>query len=172
MIMDNLNVFPFYASLTTEEKEEFKSLLHPVREKKGEILHYQGDICQNTLLLTKGRVRLYTQDTYSSMELTLYTLQSGEQCLSQIISQLNDTIAIPSAVAETDIEGYFVNRKEIEHFIEKVPSYQNFIISLYAKKIIDLVLTLQSVQFKQLDVRILDFLSKEKKTQLKLHIMN
>ena len=164
--MKELEVFPFIKDFTEVEKEKFISFLRPMSAKKGTIIHYQGDVCNNSLLLLKGTVRLYSQANDLTEELTLYTLNAGEQCLSQITDGLADISSIPSAVAQTDVEGYLVNKEEMEAFISSIPAYQNYIISLYAKKVAELTTTIQHVKFKNLDERIMDFLHKNEKTTI------
>jgi len=157
--MHNLEVFPFFKGFSQEEKEEFQGLLRPMNATKGTIVHYQGEVCTNSLLLVKGKIRLYSQADDFSEEVTLYTLNEGEQCLSNIVSVLECATTIPTAVAETDIQAYTVNVGEIEKFILKTPAYQEYIVSLYAKKVVELTIALQGVKFKNLDERIMDFLN-------------
>ena len=165
--MKNLDIFPFFKMLSSDEQQEFMELLQqPYSASKGTILHYQGDTCTNTLLLVKGEVRLYSQTDSFSEELTLYTLRAGEQCLSKIMSELKDASLIPSAVAETDVEGYMVERDRIDAFIAKVPIYQDFILTLYAKKIVELTQAMQHIKFKNLDERIMDFLQLQGSSQI------
>jgi len=166
--MDNVTKLPFFSQLNEEQKEELISMLRPIKEKKGHILHYQGDTCENSLLLTKGEVRLFSQADNLVDEITLYTLKAGEQCLSQIIIELNDSSAIPSAIVESDIEGYLINRVQLEDFIAKIPAYQEYIISLYAKKVVDLTMAMQRLKFKNLDDRILDYLHRNKKKTIQI----
>ncbi len=156
--MKNLEVFPFFTGLSQEEKQEFQGLLRPMNATKGTIVHYQGEVCKSSLLLVKGKIRLYSQADDFSEEVTLYTLNEGEQCLSNIVSVLECASTIPTAVAETDIEAYSVNVDDIEKFILKTPAYQEYIVSLYAKKVVELTMALQGIKFKNLDERIMDFL--------------
>ncbi len=163
--MEQLEIFPFFKHLKPHEKEELIALLRPLHAKKGEIIHYQGDPCDNSLLLCKGSIRLYSQANNFSEEVTLYTLNAGEQCLSQVMSELDNTAVIPSAVAQTDIEAYLVNKEAIEAFISRIPEYQEFVVSIYAKKIAELTTALQNIKFKNLDDRIMDYLHQnERKT--------
>lgn len=166
--MKNLEVFPFYTGLSQQEKEEFHTLLSPMNALKGTIVHYQGEICTNSLLLVKGKIRLYSQGDDFSEEVTLYTLNEGEQCLSNIVSVLECASTIPTAVAETDIEAYSVNVHEIEKFILKTPTYQEYIVSLYAKKVVELTMALQGIKFKNLDERIMDYLNNFGKTTISI----
>ena len=163
--MEQLEIFPFFKHLKPHKKEELIALLRPLHAKKGEIIHYQGDPCDNSLLLCKGSIRLYSQANDFSEEVTLYTLNAGEQCLSQVMSELDNTTVIPSAVAQTDIEAYLVNKEAIEAFISRIPAYQEFVVSVYANKIAELTTALQNIKFKNLDDRIMDYLHQnEKKT--------
>ena len=163
--MEQLEIFPFFKHLTAEEKQELISMLKPLHAKKGEIIHYQGDPCDNSLLLCKGSIRLYSQANDFSEEVTLYTLNAGEQCLSQVMSELDNNSVIPSAVAQTDIEGYLVKKQAIEAFIARIPAYQEFVVSVYANKIAELTMALQNIKFKNLDDRIMDYLHQnERKT--------
>ncbi len=163
--MEQLEIFPFFKHLKPHKKEELIALLRPLHAKKGEIIHYQGDPCDNSLLLCKGSIRLYSQANDFSEEVTLYTLNAGEQCLSQVMSELDNTTVIPSAVAQTDIEAYLVNKEAIEAFISRIPEYQEFVVSIYAKKIAELTTALQNIKFKNLDDRIMDYLHQnERKT--------
>ena len=164
--MKNLEIFPFYHTLSPEDKEELKNLLQPYNHPKGTILHYQGSPCSDSLLLVKGEIRFYTQEEDSSDELTLYTLRAGEQCLSQLMSNVCHSDVIPSVVTQTDIEAYIVPKESIEAFIKKVPSYQEYMVSLYANKIAEITNAIQTVKFKNLDERIMEYLKAQKKTRI------
>jgi len=166
--MQDLEIFPFYKNLTKDEKRDFEGLLRPMSEKKGTIIHYQGDSCKNSLLLVKGSIRLYSQADNFSNEVTLYRLKEGEQCLSNMITVVENTSAIPSAVTETDVKGYYVNRELIEEFIKKIPSYQDFMFSLYAQKVVELTTVVQTTKFKNLDDQIMDYLYCQGEKKIKI----
>ena len=164
--MKNLEIFPFYHTLNNEDKEELKKLLQPYNHPKGTILHYQGSPCSDSLLLVKGEIRFYTQEENSSDELTLYTLRAGEQCLSQLMSNVCHSDVIPSVVTQTDIEAYIVPKERIEAFIKKVPSYQEYMVSLYANKIAEITNAIQNVKFKKLDERIMEHLCAQESSKI------
>jgi len=166
--MQDLDIFPFYSQLSQDEKKEFESLLQPMSEKKGTIIHYQGDSCNNSLLLVKGSIRLYSQADNFSDEVTHYRLKAGEQCLSNMITVVENASAIPSAVTESDVKGYYANREAIEAFIKKIPSYQDFMFSLYAQKVVDLTNVLQTTKFKNLDEQIMDYLQQQGTKKIKI----
>ncbi len=164
--MKNLEIFPFYDALSDSDKEQLKKLLQLYNVSKGTIMHYQGSPCSDSLLLVKGEIRFFTQEEDSCDELTLYKLRAGEQCLSQLMSNVYNTDVIPSVVAETDIEAYIVNKESIEDFIKTVPSYQEYMVSLYASKIAEITTAIQNVKFKKLDDRIMAYLREQKSTKV------
>jgi CRP/FNR family transcriptional regulator len=163
--MQELKVYPFFLALSQEEQERFVSFLKPIRLPKETIIHYQGDVCKDVLLLVEGEVRIYTQADDFSEEVTLYSLKAGEQCLVNTASVLSHSKSIGTAVTMTDIKAYALNEKELELFMSNSPLYQQYVMSLYSKKMVELTMAIQRIKFQNLDERIMDFLfENEKKT--------
>ena len=170
--MQDLDIYPFFLALNQAEKEQFYAYLRPITLAKNTILHYQGDICKDVLLLVEGQVRLYAQADDFSEEVTLYTLGAGEQCLANTASVLGHSKTIGTAVTETEIKAYLLSEKDIESFMAQSPIYQQYIMSLYSKKMVELTMTLQRIKFKNLDERIMDFLHKNEKTTVRITHQN
>jgi CRP/FNR family transcriptional regulator len=163
--MQELKVYPFFLALSQEEQERFVSFLKPIRLPKETIIHYQGDVCKDVLLLVEGEVCIYTQADDFSEEVTLYSLKAGEQCLVNTASVLSHSKSIGTAVTMTDIKAYALNEKELELFMSNSPLYQQYVMSLYSKKMVKLTMAIQRIKFQNLDERIMDFLfENEKKT--------
>ena len=163
--MKELEVYPFFLALSQEKKEQFYAYLRPITLPKETIIHYQGDVCKDVLLLVEGEVRIYTQADNFSEEVTLYSLKAGEQCLVNTASVLSHSKSIGTAVTVTDIKAYALNEKELEIFMSDSPLYQQYIMSLYSKKMVELTMAIQRIKFQNLDERIMDFLfENEKKT--------
>ncbi len=163
--LEALKVYPFFLALSQEEQERFASFLKPITLPKETIIHYQGDVCKDVLLLVEGEVRIYTQADDFSEEVTLYSLKAGEQCLVNTASVLSHSKSIGTAIAVTDIKAYTLNEKELELFMSDSPLYQQYVMSLYSKKMVELTMAIQRIKFQNLDERIMDFLfDNEKKT--------
>ena len=163
--LEALKVYSFFLALSREEQEHFAAFLKPISLPKDTIIHYQGDVCKDVLLLVEGEIRLYAQADDFSEEVTLYTLKAGEQCLANTASVLSHSKTIGTAVTQTPIQAYLLNEKDIESFMHKSPTYQQYIMNLYSKKMVELTMIIQRIKFKNLDERIMDFLHEnEKKT--------
>ncbi len=157
----NLEVFAFIDTLETESLHYLQEHLKPIQIPQGNLLFYQGDICDNILLLTKGKVRLYMQ-AEGIEELTLYTLDPGEQCIVNTASTFSQTEAIASAETLTDIEGYLLDVESVKELAHQSDGYQSYLFSLYTIRMGSLATLINDIKFKRLDQRILDWLSTQK----------
>lgn len=157
----NLQNFKFYETLEISSMEFLKKHLRPVKVPKGNILFFQGDICDSILFLTNGVVRLYIQSDDGG-EITLYQLNAGEQCIVNTSSTLSQTEAIGSAVTITDIEGYLLNVQRVKELAHSSDIYQSYLFSIYTLKMSDLAKLINDIKFKNLDERILKWLNTQK----------
>jgi CRP/FNR family transcriptional regulator len=163
----NLKQFPFESSLEKEALAFLEENAKFISIPKNNILFYQGDICENVLLLTKGEVRLYIQDE-GVESIDLYTLKEGEQCIVNTASSISDTDAIATAESITDIEGYIIDKESIKKLSALSPVYQSYIFSLYTIRMADLAMLINDIKFKKLDVRLLEWLQKNSETNIKM----
>jgi len=156
----DLSVYPFMAEIEDEAKVFLEEHAKVLKVPKGNILFYQGDTCDNVLLLTKGEVRLFMQPD-TTEEITLYTLKPGEQCIVNTASTLSQTEAIASAETMSDIEGYLMDVNAIKKLSRISDAYQSFVFSLYNVRMGALVELVNDVKFKTLDKRILKWLQNQ-----------
>jgi len=163
----NLKNFPFEASLEQNAFTFLEEHAKAVAIPKGNILFYQGDICENVLLLTKGEVRLYIQDE-GVESIDLYTLKKGEQCIVNTASSISNTDAIATAESITDIEGYILDKEKIKELSAISPIYQSYIFSLYTIRMADLATLINDIKFKKLDTRLLEWLQKHESKNIKI----
>lgn len=148
--------FPVFSDVA-EEQQHLLNSLRPVQFEKDSILFFQGDICKDILLLTSGCVRVYLQNDEGE-EITLYALEPGEQCIVNTSSVISQSPAIGTAVCETTIEGYLVERNIIRQLIVDSPSYQEFTFGLFALKFSALTELVEDIRFRPLEQRLLKWL--------------
>jgi CRP/FNR family transcriptional regulator, anaerobic regulatory protein len=162
----DLDNYPFYKSLDAASLEFLKKHLKPIKVPKGNILFFQGDICDNILFLTEGKVRLYIQSDDAD-EITLYQLNSGEQCIVNTASNISQTEAIGSAVTVTDIKGYLLDTKSVKELAHMSDDYQSFLFSLYTLRMSALAKLINDIKFKRLDARVLEWLNAQNEKSIK-----
>ena len=79
--MDKIkNYFPFWNKLTSQQQRKLSDNAVERTFKKGEKVHEGSSECTGVLLVTKGRLRVYTV-TEEGKEITLYRLFERDMCL-------------------------------------------------------------------------------------------
>ncbi len=151
--------FEFFNKLTEEEKNFLKTNAKYIEIDKNTILFYQGDICQDILLLQEGKVKLSIHGDLNE-EISLYEIKKGEQCIVNTSSTLSQTKAIATAQTVTPIKGWLIPSSTFEELILKSPFYQKYIFSLFSIKFNALTTLIEDIKFKRLDSRIFDYLKK------------
>ena len=149
--------FDFFEKLTQEEKEFLLKNSKYVEIPKDFTLFYQGDICNEILLLKEGTVQLLMYGAIDEM-IPLYEIQKGEQCIINTSSTLSNTTTIATAQTKTAIKGWLIPSAIVKELMIKSPTYQEYIFSLFSIKFSALTTLIEDIKFKKLDTRILEFL--------------
>lgn len=154
--------YDFFKNLKEEDKKYLFENSKYIELPKDFILFYQGDICNDILLLKEGTVQLIMYGAIDEMIL-LYEIQKGEQCIINTSSTLSNTKTIATAQTKTDIKGWLIPSKIIKELMIKSPTYQEYIFSLFSIKFSSLTTLIEDIKFKKLDTRILEFLKMKNK---------
>jgi len=149
--------FSFFEKLNDEEKKYLLDNSKYIELPKDFTLFYQGDICNEILLLKEGTVQLLMYGAINEM-IPLYEINNGEQCIINTSSTLSNTSAIATASTKTAITGWLVHAKTVQELMIKSPSYQQYIFSLFSLKFGALTTLIEDIKFKRLDSRIMDLL--------------
>lgn len=152
--------YDFFKNLDDKDKQYLLDNSKYVEIPKDFTLFYQGDICNEILLLKSGIVQLLIYGQIDEM-VPLYEIKEGEQCIVNTSSTISQTPAIATAQTKSDICGWLVPAHIIKELIIKCPSYQQYIFSLFALKFSTLTTLIEDIKFKRLDSRILDFLKQK-----------
>ncbi len=159
--------YAFFKNLDEKEKKYLLDNSKYVEIPKDFTLFYQGDICNDILLLKSGIVQLLVYGQIDEM-IPLYEIKEGEQCIVNTSSTISQTPAIATAQTKTAISGWLVPSDVIKELIIKCPSYQQYIFSLFALKFSTLTTLIEDIKFKRLDSRILDFLKQKNESLIEI----
>ena len=147
----------FFKDFNDQEKEKFFDHAKKVSFPKGEILFWQGDLCGGILFISKGTLKVYLQNEDGD-EITLYTVEAGEQCIVNTSSTITSTPALGSAVTLSDIEGYILDANSVKELMKYSNTYQEYMFTLFTLKLTSLATLIEDIKFKPLKERILSFL--------------
>lgn len=159
--------YDFFEDLSKEERDLFFAHAKRVHFLKGEILFWQGDMCGGILYIQAGSVKVYIQNEEGD-EITLYTLEAGEQCIVNTSSAISLTPALGSAVTLSNVQGYMLESKEVKKLMKLSSAYQEYMFSLFALKLTSLATLVEDIKFKPLKQRVLAFLKTKNQNEIQI----
>ncbi|OBX21637.1 CRP/FNR family transcriptional regulator [Gelidibacter algens] len=119
-----------------------------------------GDYVKSMPLLISGVIKVLREDNDGD-ELLLYYLERGETCSMTMTCCLGQKKSEIRAVAETDAKLIMIPVGKMEEWTAKYKSWRNFVFESYHNRINELLTTVDSIAFYQMDERLLKYL-KEK----------
>jgi len=157
----------FFKDLTSLEKEKFFNRAKKVNFSKGEILFWQGDLCGGILYIESGSLKVYLQNENGD-EITLYTVEAGEQCVVNTSSSISSTPALGSAVSLDDIKGYMLDSQSVKELMKESNAYQDYMFSLFSLKLTSLAELIEDIKFKPLKTRIFSYLTSQNSNRVNI----
>ena len=155
--------FKFFGLLNNEDKKYLIDNSKYVELPKDFTLFYQGDICNDILLLEEGTVKLSIYGNIDEV-VSLYEITKGEQCIINTSSTLSHTEAIATAQTTSNIKGWLVPQTISKKLMVKSEAYQEYIFSLFSLKFNTLTTLIEDIKFKRLDTRVLEHLKNKEQT--------
>jgi CRP/FNR family transcriptional regulator len=149
--------FPFFDLLSDESRRLLLDHADTLALPEGTELFSQGDRCREVLFLQEGSIRVYRSHE-SGQEITLYFLEAGEQCNVNLNSAFTGAPAIATAVTESEIGALMLPADIVKQVYAKEAVYQQYVFTLFARRLESLAGLIEDIRFKKLDQRLLDWL--------------
>jgi CRP/FNR family transcriptional regulator len=119
-----------------------------------------GDYIKGIPLLLSGAIKILREDDEGD-ELLLYYLEPGDTCSMTLTCCMGDARSEIRAIAETDAKLIMIPVRKMEEWTAKYRSWRNFVFDSYHNRLNELFSTLDSIAFRNLDERLVQYL-KEK----------
>lgn len=119
-----------------------------------------GEYIKSMPLLISGAIKILREDKDGD-ELLLYYLEKGETCSMTLTCCMSQSISEIRAIAETDTKLIMVPVQKMEEWTAKYKSWRNFVFESYHKRLNELLTTIDSIAFQNMDERLVGYL-KEK----------
>ncbi len=127
------------------------------RVKQGNFLMYIGDEIKYMPLIFRGAIKIMSEDERGD-DLLLYFIEKGDTCamtLSCCVKQGRSNIR---AVAESDVELLMIPVDKMEDWMGKYRSWRAFILDSYHNRMQELLETVDTLAFMNMDERLLKYL--------------
>lgn len=152
--------FLFDAELLNEIIEAGKITSFPADSS---IMH-PGDQVMYIPFVLEGAIKIMRENEEGE-ELLLYYIESGDTCAMTLQCCVRNTKSQIKAIAIEDTKLLMIPMEYMEKWLEKYPSWRNYILESYHSRMIELMETIDSITFKRLDERLSQYLN----DQAKLH---
>lgn len=121
-----------------------------------------GQYIRSMPLLISGVIKVLREDQNGD-ELLLYFLENGDTCAMTMTCCMGDTKSEIKAIAETDATLVMIPIQKMEVWSEKYKSWRNFIFQSYHNRLMELLQTVDSIAFLNMDDRLLKYLQNKVK---------
>lgn len=120
------------------------------------IMDYGAEIRYIPLLIS-GALKILRLDQDGN-ELILYYIQAGETCAMSLTCCMTHKKSEIRAVAEEDSEIIMIPSALMDSWMNKYPSWKNFVMSTYRTRFEELLHTIDSIAFHKMDERLWRYL--------------
>lgn len=126
----------------------------------GETIMDIGQYIRSIPLLLSGAIKVLREDEEGD-ELLLYYLEQGETCSVTMACCMGHTKSEIRAITETDTRIIMVPVQKMEEWMGKYQGWRNYVFDSYHNRLNELLQTVDSIAFKNLDQRLVDYLKKK-----------
>ena len=131
---------------------------------KGTVMYEGGFPCPYVPFIIKGAVRVFKLGE-SGREITLYRVLPGQVCVLSSTCSLSGSSFPAIAEAEEDLEMVVLPAHIFRSFLDRFPDLQSFINERIAERLSDLMVVVEEVAFRRVDIRLVEKLLKEAATR-------
>lgn len=121
-----------------------------------------GEYVRSIPLLISGAIKILREDEDGD-ELVLYFLERGDTCAMTMTCCMGQTKSEIRAVAETDIKLIMIPVQKMEEWTGRYKSWRNFVFESYHNRFNELLETIDSIAFLNMDERLLKYLKEKEK---------
>lgn len=126
----------------------------------GEVIMRTGQYIKNTVLLVKGTIKIYREDSDGG-EFFMYYLQPGQACaLSMVCAIKNEKSQIMAKVVE-DAEIIMLPLSMMDKWMMQHRSWYEFVIGSYRNRFEEVLEVVDSIAFRAMDERLEFYLKRQ-----------
>lgn len=153
------------ASLPGEISQLLAQHGQPRSFSEGETIISQGQPMISVPFVTKGSVRITTEDA-NGHELLLYYLRPGESCIATLLTSAQTTgtnvpVSTIKAIAEENTDVVVIPQELARDLVVQNPAWNRFMLSLYQKRFEELLQAVNDIAFSRVDERLVDLLGRK-----------
>lgn len=154
---DWLKVVPLLKGLEYETAAVLRRSASLVILPPGAPVFAVGTPCRNSLLVISGSIRVQ-MISEGGREIVLYRVGAGESCVLTTSCLLAAEAYPAEARTETEVAAAVLPAGVFHDLLGRSPVFRTYIFQTYGRRITDLMLLIDEVAFRRIDVRLARFL--------------
>jgi len=119
----------------------------------GEVIMRTGQFIKSTVLILKGRIKIY-RESDDGGEFLIYYLGPGEACAVSMICAIQSTASEIMAKAIEETEVLMIPIQLMDEMMSKYKSWYQFVIQTYRSRFDEMLTVVDNVAFKNMDERL------------------
>jgi CRP/FNR family transcriptional regulator len=148
-----LDAFKPLAGLEPEARRLLASTATVITMPAGAMTFSPGQQCQAYVLVIAGSVKVHMLSE-TGREIVLYRIEGGETCILTTACLLAGMEYAAEAIAETDVRVALLPRAAFTELMATSAVFRDFVFHAFGQRIADLLLVVEEVAFRRLDVRL------------------
>lgn len=117
----------------------------------------QGNLINSIPLVISGNIKVFRENSNGN-EILMYYIERGNTCAMTLTCCKGNIKSKIKAITETETELIMIPVHKMEIWTSKYKSWRNFILNSYSNRLNEILFSLDSVAFENLDQRLLQFL--------------
>lgn len=130
--------------------------------KDGELVMDYGKYIRMMPLVVRGTLKVLKKDDNGN-EILLYYLSSSETCSMAYSCCLEEKKSEVKAIAEGDLQIIAIPHNKLDEWLCKYPSWKNYIMRSFNERFSELLKSIESIAFHQLDDRLIAYLKEKQR---------
>lgn len=148
-----IKLYPALASLSPDEQQRLFAQGRLVHWTAGSLLFAEQQPCCGFPLVLDGSIRV-VKHAPNGRELLLYRVAAGDTCIITSSCLLGKSRYNACGEAESDLTLFFLSEQCFHELLQHHRPMRDFVFSLFAERISDLMQLVEAVAFARLDQRL------------------
>jgi CRP/FNR family transcriptional regulator len=144
---------PFLQTLDPVARQVFAARAVSLSLHAGDPVFRPGQAAEAFIIVTGGRVRVRLI-AENGREIVLYRVEAGESCVLTTSHLLDNELHAADALCETDVAAIALPRTAFRELMATSETFRETVLSAYAARVSDLILTIEETQFQRVDARL------------------
>ena len=168
MIVDSeiLQFFPLFQKELVNNIEKHCTIMDA---KAGDIIMKTGQYIRNTVLVVKGKIKIYREDEEGN-EFFMYYLLPGQACAISMICATKSEASQIMAKVEDDAELIMVPLQLMDKWMTEFKSWYEFVIDTYRSRFEEVLVVIDQIAFRGMDERLEFYLQRNAKANVTKHV--